>query len=129
MRFCVIINYRYGEIFKTHLLGCPCVMLASPEAARLVLVNQAHLFKPTYPRSKERMIGPWALFFHLGDYHARLRRLVQSSLAPDTLRALVPDIEAIVISMLDSLDGHVVNTFHEMKKVGSQILPPIINYF
>uniref|UniRef100_J3MTR8 Uncharacterized protein n=1 Tax=Oryza brachyantha TaxID=4533 RepID=J3MTR8_ORYBR len=25
---------RYGEIFKTHLLGCPCVMLASPEAAR-----------------------------------------------------------------------------------------------
>ncbi|KAL0283198.1 UNVERIFIED_CONTAM: Abscisic acid 8'-hydroxylase 3 [Sesamum radiatum] len=54
---------RYGEIFKTHILGCPCVMLASPEAARFVLVTQAHLFKP-YPRSKENLIGPSALFFH-----------------------------------------------------------------
>ncbi|VAI33074.1 unnamed protein product [Triticum turgidum subsp. durum] len=30
---------RYGEIFKTHLLGCPCVMLASPEAARFAAVR------------------------------------------------------------------------------------------
>ncbi|EHA8588858.1 abscisic acid 8'-hydroxylase 3 [Cocos nucifera] len=107
---------RYGEIFKTQVLGYPCVMLTSPEAARYVLVTQAHLFKPTYPRSKERMIGPWALFFHQGDYHMRLRKLVQHSLAPDNLRGLVPDIEAIVTSMLDSWDGHVVKTFHVMKK-------------
>ncbi|XP_019701473.1 abscisic acid 8'-hydroxylase 3 isoform X2 [Elaeis guineensis] len=107
---------RYGDIFKTQVLGYPCVMLASPEAARYVLVTQAHLFKPTYPRSKERMIGPWALFFHQGDYHMRLRKLVQGSLAPDNLRGLVPDIEAIVTSMLDSWDGRVVKTFHAMKR-------------
>ncbi|RRT51850.1 hypothetical protein BHE74_00023012 [Ensete ventricosum] len=77
-------------------------MLASPEAARFVLVTQAHLFKPTYPRSKERMIGPQALFFHQGDYHMRLRKLVQGSLSPDALRGRVPDIERIVISMLES---------------------------
>ncbi|KAF0897284.1 hypothetical protein E2562_035183, partial [Oryza meyeriana var. granulata] len=46
----------YGDIFKTHLLECLCVMLASPEAARFMLVSQARLFKPTYPPSKERMI-------------------------------------------------------------------------
>ncbi|XP_077224377.1 abscisic acid 8'-hydroxylase 4-like [Tasmannia lanceolata] len=108
---------RYGEIFKTHILGCPCVMLASPEAAKFVLVTQAHLFKPTYPRSKEEMIGPSALFFHQGDYHIRLRKLVQSSLSLDAIRNLVPDVEAAVISALESWDGgHVVNTFHEMKK-------------
>ncbi|KAF5930848.1 hypothetical protein HYC85_031721 [Camellia sinensis] len=28
---------RYGDIFKTHILGCPCVMISSPEAAKLVL--------------------------------------------------------------------------------------------
>jgi len=97
--------FRYGEIFKTHLLGCPCVMLASPEAARFVLVTQAHLFKPTYPPSKEKMIGPSALFFHQGDYHARVRKLVLGSLRPEALRGLVPDIEKIVISMLDAWDG------------------------
>ncbi|KAL6846460.1 hypothetical protein ACP4OV_023908 [Aristida adscensionis] len=112
---------RYGEIFKTHILGCPCVMLASPEAARFVLVTQAHLFKPTYPRSKERMIGPAALFFHQGDYHLRLRRLVQGALGPDALRALVPDVEAAALSTLASWDGRVMATFHAMKKLSFDV--------
>lgn len=111
---------RYGEVFKTHLLGCPCVMLASPEAARFVLVTQAHLFKPTYPQSKETMIGPWALFFHQGEYHARLRKLVQGSLTPEAIRRLVPDIDTAVVSMLESWAGRSITTFQEMKRVRSQ---------
>ncbi|KAG8473589.1 hypothetical protein CXB51_035738 [Gossypium anomalum] len=109
---------RYGEIFKTQILRCPCVMLASPEAARFVLVTHADLFKPTYPKSKEMMIGPWALFFHQGEYHTRLRKLVQYSLAPDAIRKLIPDIEHIALSALDSwaASGQVINTFYEMKK-------------
>ncbi|MCL7034540.1 hypothetical protein MKW94_028407 [Papaver nudicaule] len=113
---------RYGEIFKTHILGCPCVMLASPEAARFVLVTQAHLFKPTYPKSKELMIGPSALFFHQGDYHSQLRKLVKSSLSPDSIRNHVSHIESVAISALDSWVGcGVINTFHEMKKFSFDI--------
>ncbi|XVF39935.1 hypothetical protein PTKIN_Ptkin01aG0072600 [Pterospermum kingtungense] len=113
---------RYGEIFKTHILGCPSVMLASPEAARFVLVTQAHLFKPTYPRSKERLVGPAALFFHQGHYHARLRKLVQASLSIEAIRNLVPHIDALAASALDSWHGgHVVNTFHEMKKFSFEV--------
>ncbi|KAH9695525.1 Abscisic acid 8'-hydroxylase 4 [Citrus sinensis] len=108
---------RYGEIFKTHILGCPCVMLASPEAAKFVLATHAHFFKPTYPKSKEKIIGPSALFFHQADYHARLRKLVQSSLSPERIKKLIPDIEAIAISALESCAvGQVINTFKEMKK-------------
>ncbi|XP_021284533.1 abscisic acid 8'-hydroxylase 4-like [Herrania umbratica] len=113
---------RYGEIFKTHILGCPSVMLASPEAARFVLVTQAHLFKPTYPKSKERLVGPAALFFHQGDYHTRLRKLVQASLSIETIRNLVADIDALAASALDSWDGgRVINTFHEMKKFSFEV--------
>ncbi|KAJ1268840.1 hypothetical protein BS78_07G164000 [Paspalum vaginatum] len=108
---------KYGEVFKTHVLGCPCVILASPEAAKMVLVSQAHLFKPTFPPSKERMIGPHALFFHEGDYHLRLRRLVQGWLGPDALRALVPDVEAAVASTLGWWEGRVASTFHTMKRL------------
>ncbi|XP_074584486.1 abscisic acid 8'-hydroxylase 3 [Curcuma longa] len=107
---------RYGEIFKTRLLGCPCVMLASPEAAKFVLVTQAHLFKPTYPRSKERLIGPWALFFHQGDYHLRLRKIVQAAVSPDALRGIVPDVERLVVPLLRSWDGRELSTFHAMKQ-------------
>ncbi|KAL7156812.1 hypothetical protein ABFS83_02G034400 [Erythranthe nasuta] len=116
---------RYGEIFKTHILGCKCVMLASPEASRFVLVTNADLFKPTYPKSKETMIGPWALFFHRGDYHYRLRKLVQSSLSPDPIRKFIPGIESIAISTLDSLasdhKNKVVSIFRGMKKFSFEV--------
>lgn len=94
-------------------------MVASPEAARFVLVTQAHLFKPTYPKSKEKLIGPSALFFHQGEYHTKLRKLIQSYLSPEAIRKLIPSIEAIAISALESWvsGGQVIKTFHEMKKV------------
>ncbi|CAK8569502.1 unnamed protein product [Lathyrus sativus] len=117
---------RYGEIFKTNILGCPCVMLASPEAARFVLVTQSHLFKPTYPKSKERLIGPSALFFHQGEYHLRLRKLIQKSLSLYSLRNSVQDIEALAISTIkswsdDENDGRIINTFKEMKKFSFEV--------
>ncbi|KAK2434166.1 abscisic acid 8'-hydroxylase [Trifolium repens] len=114
---------RYGEIFKTHILGCPCVMLASPEAARFVLVTHSHLFKPTYPKSKEKLIGTSALFFHQGHYHTRIRKLVQTSLSPESIKKLIPGIESEVISSLESWvsPGQVVNAFHEMKKFSFNI--------
>lgn len=93
-------------------------MLASPEAAKFVLVTQAPLFKSTYPKSKERLIGPSALFFHQGDYHIRLRKLVQGSLSLDASRNLVSDIQAITVSVSDSwVSGQIINTFREMKRV------------
>ncbi|GKA93133.1 abscisic acid 8'-hydroxylase 4 [Tanacetum coccineum] len=113
---------RYGDIFKTRILGYPCVMLASPEAARFVLVEQPHLFKPTYPKSKENLIGPSALFFHTGNYHARMRKLVQASFSPEVTRKLIPDINRLAISSLESwANGQVINTFHEMKKFAFEV--------
>ncbi|KAI3815199.1 hypothetical protein L1987_14859 [Smallanthus sonchifolius] len=113
---------RYGDIFKTRILGYPCVMLASPEAARFVLVSQSHLFKPTYPKSKERLIGPSALFFHTGNYHARMRKLVQTSFSPEVTRKLIADIETLAISSLESwANGQVINTFHRMKEFAFEV--------
>ncbi|XP_010262547.1 PREDICTED: abscisic acid 8'-hydroxylase 2-like [Nelumbo nucifera] len=106
----------YGDIFKTHILGCPCVMISSPEAAKAVLVTRAHLFKPTYPPSKEKMIGPEALFFHQGDYHSKIKKLVQSSFLPSALRGSVSDVERIVLKLLPSWENKTVNTLQEMKK-------------
>lgn len=114
-----IIFFRYGAIFKTHILGCPCVMLSSPEAAKFVLVTKAQLFKPTFPASKERMLGRQAIFFQQGDYHARLRRLVLRAFMPDAIRSTVADIETVALTTLSSWDGRMVNTFKEMKTVST----------
>ncbi|KAI3865486.1 hypothetical protein MKX03_020624 [Papaver bracteatum] len=106
---------RFGKIFKTHVLGCPCVMISSPAAAKFVLVTQSHLFKPTFPASKERMLGPQAIFFHQGDYHTKLRKLVLRAFMPDSIRNIVTDIESVALQSLKSWDGRFINTFQEMK--------------
>ena len=110
---------RYGSIFKSHILGCPCVMVTSPEAAKFVLVSSADLFKPTFPASKERMMGPRAIFFQEGEYHARLRKAVQRAFVPDAIRGSVCGIEEIAVDVLKSFEGRKINTFHEMKTVSS----------
>nr|QPD79369.1 abscisic acid 8'-hydroxylase 3 [Impatiens walleriana] len=113
---------KYGEIFKTQILGCPCVMLASPESARFVLVTQAHLFKPTYPKSKENLIGPSALFFHQGEYHLRLRKLVQGSLSPEVVKNSVKGISDLTNCLLESWTDHnVLDTFQELKKLSFEV--------
>uniref|UniRef100_A0A7N0UM81 (+)-abscisic acid 8'-hydroxylase n=1 Tax=Kalanchoe fedtschenkoi TaxID=63787 RepID=A0A7N0UM81_KALFE len=113
---------RYGDIFKTHILGCPCVMISSPEAAKSVLVSRAHLFKPTYPPSKEKMIGPQALFFHQGDYHSNLKTLVQSSFHPTRIRDSVPEIQRIVLSFLSAWEKcTTINTLREMKRYAFEV--------
>lgn len=113
---------KYGAVFKTHILGCPCVMVSSPEAARFVLVTKANLFKPTFPASKERMLGQQAIFFQGGDYHARLRRLVLRAFMPEAIRRKIAGIEEIAVRMLSSCDGRFINTFQEMKTVSSDNL-------
>ncbi|MBA0639679.1 hypothetical protein Goklo_022700 [Gossypium klotzschianum] len=107
---------RYGDTFKTHILGCPCVMISSPEAARIVLVTKAHLFKPTYPPSKEKMIGPEALFFHQGAYHSRLKKLVLAAFLPSVIRGSVSEIEQIVLKFLPTWENTTINTLQEMKR-------------
>ncbi|KAJ4784969.1 Abscisic acid 8'-hydroxylase 1 [Rhynchospora pubera] len=106
---------QHGPIFKTHILGYPCIMMSSPEAAKFILVTRADLFKPTYPASKERMLGRQAIFFQQGDYHARLRRLVLRAVMPDAIRSRVAEIDAVALSTLQSLEGRTINTFQEMK--------------
>ena len=95
------------------------MMISSPEAAKLVLVTKAHLFKPTFPASKERMLGKQAIFFHQVDYHAKLRRLVLRAFTPEAIKNIVPDIESIAVQSLESWEGRMVNTFQEMKTVSS----------
>lgn len=115
----VLYFFRYGSMFKSHILGCPCVMISSPEAAKFVL-NKAQLFKPTFPASKERMLGKQAIFFHQGEYHANLRRLVLRTFMPEAIKSIVPDIESIAEDSLKSMEGRSITTFLEMKTVSLQ---------
>ncbi|KAF9598648.1 hypothetical protein IFM89_029898 [Coptis chinensis] len=91
-------------------------MISSPDAARIVLVSRAHLFKTTYPPSKQKIIGPEAIFFHQGEYHSRLKKLVQSIFLPSSMKLLVTDIDQLVAKFLPSWENTTINTLNEMKR-------------
>ncbi|KAK9699098.1 hypothetical protein RND81_08G152500 [Saponaria officinalis] len=90
-------------------------MISSPEAAKFVLSTRSDLFKPTFPASKERMLGKQAIFFHQNDYHLKLRKLVVRAFMPDSIRNFVSDIDSIASATLKSFEGSLINTFQEMK--------------
>lgn len=92
-------------------------MISSPDAARLVLVTKSHLFKPTFPVSKERILGRQAIFFHQGDYHGHLRKLVVRAFMPETIREIVSDVESIAVAAVESWQGRLITAFQEMKTV------------
>ena len=96
-------------------------MISSPEAAKLVLVTRDSLFKPTFPASKERMLGKQAIFFHQGEYHTKLRKLVLRAFMPESIKNIVSDIESIAIGSLKSWEGQLINTFQEMKTVSTYL--------
>ncbi|CAN1143940.1 Abscisic acid 8'-hydroxylase CYP707A2 [Linum perenne] len=107
---------KFGSIFKTHILGCPCVMISSPEAAKFVLVTKSDLFKPTFPASKERMLGRQAIFFHQGDYHSKLRKLVLRAFLPRSLQHIVPKVESLALDSIRAWEAaEEINTYLEMK--------------
>lgn len=108
---------KYGSIFKSHILGCPCVMISDPQAAKFVLNTRADLFKPTFPASKERMLGKQAIFFHQGDYHTKLRKLVLRAFMPEAIKNIVADIDSIANDCLQSWEGNLITTYQEMKTV------------
>lgn len=93
-------------------------MISSPEAAKFVFVSRANLFKLTFTISKERIIGPQAIFFHQGEYHSKLKKLVQASLLPSAIKGSVSDIERVVLDLLPSWNNNsAIVAFEEMKKV------------
>ncbi|KAG9151304.1 hypothetical protein Leryth_002842 [Lithospermum erythrorhizon] len=97
-------------------------MISSPEAAKKVLVSQAHLFKPTYPPSKEQLLGPEAIFFHQGPYHASLKKLIQSSFLPSAIKGSIPEIEQIVLKRLPTWENNAItHTLQEMKKYAFEV--------
>ena len=106
-------------MFKSHILGYPCVIIFNSEVAMFVL-NKDQLFKPTFSASKERMLGKQAIFFHQRAYHANLRMLVLRTIMPEAIKDIISEIESIAQSCLKSWEGKLITSFLERKTVSPQ---------
>ncbi|KAG2685849.1 hypothetical protein I3760_10G144900 [Carya illinoinensis] len=94
---------RYGKtgIYKTHLFGCPSIIVCRPELCRRVLTND-ELFKLGYPKSTYLISGRKSLHNVTSAEHARLRRLISAPInGHESLSMYIPLIEEAVVNSLD----------------------------
>ncbi len=68
---------KYGNVFKTHLLGRPLIRVTGAENIRKVLMGEHSLVTVDWPQSTTTLLGPNSLANSIGDIH-RKRRKVRS---------------------------------------------------
>lgn len=96
-------RYRYGNtgIYKTHMFGCPSIIVCKPEICRRVLTNDEH-FTLGYPKSTNLLGGRISLHSVSNEEHNRLRRLIASPInGQEALTMYIQHTEDIVIDSFD----------------------------
>ena len=85
------------------------------------MIYQRRLFLFSFQEKKKEkrksILVKQAIFFHQGDYNAKLTKVVLRAFTPEVIKNLIPNIESIAKDSLQSFEGRLINTFQEMKTV------------
>jgi cytochrome P450 family 26 subfamily A len=122
----VQINFRYGPIFKTNLLGENLIVSLDPELNNLIFQQEEKLFQIWYPESLMRILGADCIIATLGSFHKHLRSLVLRLFGPENLRlVMLHDVQRIAhASLLSWLHQPSI----ELKQATSSVCLPLINH-
>uniref|UniRef100_A0A8D2MI56 Cytochrome P450, family 26, subfamily C, polypeptide 1 n=1 Tax=Zonotrichia albicollis TaxID=44394 RepID=A0A8D2MI56_ZONAL len=84
---------RYGNVFKTHLLGRPVVRVTGAENIRKILLGEHTLVSAQWPQSTHIILGSHTLLSSTGDLHRQRRKVMFSRAA---LESYLPRIQKVV---------------------------------
>ncbi|GLJ34488.1 hypothetical protein SUGI_0693630 [Cryptomeria japonica] len=77
---------KFGDVFKTSLMGDPTVLLYGPAGNRLVLSNEDKLVEVTLPKSFTKLLGSESLGSKRKLEHLRMRAAIARCLGPQALK-------------------------------------------
>lgn len=66
---------KYGNIFKTHLLGKPLIRVTGAENVRKILLGEHHLVSTQWPQSTQIILGSNTLVNSIGELHRHKRKV------------------------------------------------------
>ncbi|XP_071895737.1 cytochrome P450 26C1 isoform X2 [Anas platyrhynchos] len=69
---------RYGNVFKTHLLGRPVVRVTGAENIRKILLGEHTLVSAQWPQSTQIILGSHTLLGSIGDLHRQRRKGIKA---------------------------------------------------
>lgn len=119
--FCVFfIAIRYGDVFRTHILGKAIIVSTDPSVNKLILQNHGSAFIPSYPKSIIELLGKSSILQTNGALHKKVHALIGVFLKSPQLKARITrDIEKVVLLSLSTwMDkGRQIYVQDETKKV------------
>ncbi len=88
-------HQRYGNIFKTKILGQPTIFLQGAEGNRFIFGNETEYFKISWPPSVKALLGNLSLALQTGHEHISRRKLLAQAFQPRSLAGYVDAMQAI----------------------------------
>ncbi|KAM8923796.1 cytochrome P450 26C1 [Pelodytes ibericus] len=91
---------RFGNIFKTHLLGKPVIRVTGAENIRKILLGEHSLVSTQWPQSTQIILGCNTLANSIGDLHRQKRKIMAKVFSHSALESYLPGIQEAVSSEL-----------------------------
>ncbi|XP_048843308.1 cytochrome P450 26B1-like isoform X2 [Brienomyrus brachyistius] len=87
---------KYGNVFKTHLLGKPVIRVTGAENIRKILLGEHYLVCTQWPQSTRIILGPNTLVNSIGDLHKLKRKILAKVFSHGALETYIPRLQDII---------------------------------
>ncbi|MBN3323165.1 CP26C protein, partial [Atractosteus spatula] len=87
---------KYGNVFKTHLLGKPVIRVTGAENVRKILLGEHNLVSTQWPQSTRIILGANTLVNSIGDLHKRKRKILAKVFSRAALETYTPRLQDVV---------------------------------
>lgn len=111
--------YRYGKVFKTHILGTPIIVSTDAEVNKVVLQNHGNIFVSAYPKSIRDLLGEFSILQMNGNLQKKMHAQIGGFLRSPQLKArITKDIEnSVKLTLATWKDMNIIYVQDEIKKV------------
>ncbi len=94
-RFVAVRRARYGDVFRTHLIGAKTIVLMDEDALGWIFAGEGKYLQNTWNSSTRRLLGEECTAMLVGPAHAERRALLMPHFRHSAMRAFAPQIQAI----------------------------------
>ncbi|XP_028262289.1 cytochrome P450 26B1 [Parambassis ranga] len=110
---------KYGNVFKTHLLGRPLIRVTGAENVRKVLMGEHTLVTVDWPQSTSTLLGPNSLANSIGDIHRKRRKVFAKVFSHEALESYLPKIQQVIQESLRvwSSNPEPINVYRESQRL------------
>nr|XP_005997719.1 PREDICTED: cytochrome P450 26B1 isoform X2 [Latimeria chalumnae] len=110
---------KYGNVFKTHLLGRPLIRVTGADNVRKILMGEHTLVSTEWPRSTRMLLGPNSLVNSIGDIHRNKRKVFSKLFSHEALESYLPKIQVVIQDNLRewSSNPEPINVYRESQKL------------